>query len=75
MTSYVKVNFSTETEMELYINMFEKEGENFYNEQKKVGLLRWRFNRYGIKLVDTKFHKCLNIRTKEKHKDWEVGKM
>ena len=45
LTSYVKVDFSTEAEMELYINMFEKEGENFYNELKKVGLLRWRFNR------------------------------
>ena len=45
LISYVKVDFSTEAEMELYINMFEKEGENFYNELKKVGLLRWRFNR------------------------------
>ena len=45
LISYVKVDFSTEAEMEMYINMFEKEGENFYNELKKVGLLRWRFNR------------------------------
>ena len=45
LISYVKVDFSTEAEMDLYINMFEKEGENFYNELKKVGLLRWRFNR------------------------------
>ena len=45
LISYVKVDFLTEAEMDLYINMFEKEGENFYNELKKVGLLRWRFNR------------------------------
>ena len=45
LISYVKVDFSTEAEMDLYINMFEKEGENFYNELKKVGLIRWRFNR------------------------------
>ena len=29
LISYVKVDFSTEAEMELYINMFEKEGEKF----------------------------------------------
>ena len=29
LISYVKVDFSTEAEMELYINMFEKEGEIF----------------------------------------------
>ena len=36
LISYVKVDFSTEAEMELYINMFEKEGKNFYNELKKL---------------------------------------
>ena len=45
LISYVKVDFSTEAEMDLYINMFEKEGENFYKQLKKVGLFRWRFNR------------------------------
>ena len=45
LISYVKVDFSTEAEMDLYINMFEKEGENFYKQLKQVGLLRWRFNR------------------------------
>ena len=29
LISYVKVDFSTEAEMELYINIFEKEGEIF----------------------------------------------
>ena len=41
LISYVKVDFSTEAEMEMYINMFEKEGENFYKQLKQVGLLRW----------------------------------
>ena len=45
LISYVKVDFSTEAEMDLYINMFEKEGENFYKQLKLVGLLRWRLNR------------------------------
>ena len=45
LMSYVKVDFSTEAEMDLYMNMFEKEGENFYKQLKQVGLLRWRFNR------------------------------
>jgi len=45
LISYAKVEFSTEAEMDLYINMFEKEGENFYKQLKQVGLLRWRFNR------------------------------
>ncbi len=45
LISYVKVDFSTEAEMDLYINMFEKEGENFYKQLKQVSLLRWRFNR------------------------------
>ena len=45
LISYVKVDFSTEAEMDLYISMFEKEGENFYKQLKQVGLLRWRFNR------------------------------
>ena len=30
LISYVKTNFSTEAELELYINMFEKEGEGFF---------------------------------------------
>ena len=45
LISYVKVDFTTEAEMDLYIKMFEKEGENFYKHLKQVGLLRWWFNR------------------------------
>ena len=35
LISYVKVDFTTEAEMDLYINIFEKEGENFYKHLKK----------------------------------------
>ena len=41
----MKVDFSTEAELELYINMFEKEGESFWLQPKETGLLRWRINR------------------------------
>ena len=45
LISYVKIDFSTEAELELYINMFEKEGEDFWLQLKAMGLLRWRINR------------------------------
>ncbi len=45
LISYVKIDFSTEAELELYVNMFEKEGEGFWLQLKKIGLLRWRINR------------------------------
>ena len=44
LISYVKIDFSTEAELELYINMFEKEGEGFWLQLKEIGLLRWRIN-------------------------------
>ena len=45
LISYVKIDFSTEAEMDSFFDMIEKEGENFYNQLKQVGLIRWRFNR------------------------------
>ena len=45
LISYVKIDFSTEAELELYVNMFEKEGEGFWLQLKEIGLLRWRVNR------------------------------
>ena len=45
LISYVKIDFSTEAELELYINMFEKEDESFWLQFKQIGLLRWRINR------------------------------
>ena len=45
LIKYVKIDFSTEAELELYINMFEKEGEGFWLQLKEIGLLRWRKNR------------------------------
>ena len=45
LISYVKIDFSTEAELELYVNMFEKEGEGFWLQLKAIGLLRWRINR------------------------------
>ena len=45
LISYIKIDFSTEAELELYVTMFEKEGEAFLNKLKETGLLRWRINR------------------------------
>ena len=45
LISYVKIDFSTEAELELYINMFEKEGEGFWLQLMEIGLLRWWINR------------------------------
>ena len=45
LISYVKIDFSTEAELELYMNMFEKEGEGFWLQLKEIGLPRWRINR------------------------------
>ena len=45
LMSHILVDFTSESDMELYISKFEKMGDDFYNSLKKVGLLRWRFNR------------------------------
>ena len=43
--NHILVDFTSEAEMELYIKKKKKMGEEFYKSLKKVGLLRWRFNR------------------------------
>ena len=45
LISYVIIDFPTEAEMDSFVDMMEKEGENFYKQLKQVGLIRWRFNR------------------------------
>ena len=45
LISYVKIDFPTKAEMDSFIDMIEKNGENFYKQLKQVGLIRWRFNR------------------------------
>ena len=37
-------DFSSEAEMELFINYVEKTGANFYENLKKIGLMRFRLN-------------------------------
>ena len=41
-----------EAELELCVNMFEKEGESFWTQLKEIGLLRWRVNRVWSKRGD-----------------------
>ena len=45
LISHVLVDFTSESDMELYISKFEKIGDDFYISLKKIGLIRWRFNR------------------------------
>jgi hypothetical protein len=45
LISHILVDFTSESDMELYISKFEKMADDFYNSLKKVGLIRWRFNR------------------------------
>ena len=44
LISHVLIDFSSEAEMELFINYVEKTGVNFYENMKKIGLMRFRLN-------------------------------
>ena len=44
LISHVLLDFSSEAEMELFINYVEKTGANFYENMKKIGLIRFRLN-------------------------------
>ena len=44
LISHILLDFSTEAEMELFINYVEKTGENFYENMRKIGLIRFRLN-------------------------------
>ena len=44
LISHVLLDFSSEAEMELLINYVEKTGANFYENMKKIGLMRFRLN-------------------------------
>ena len=39
LISHVLIDFSSEAEMELFINYVEKTGSNFYENMKKIGLM------------------------------------
>ena len=45
LISHILVDFTSESDMELYISKFENIADDFYKSLKKVGLIRWRFNR------------------------------
>ena len=44
LISHVLIDFSSEAEMDLFINYVEKTGANFYENMKKIGLMRFRLN-------------------------------
>ena len=44
LISHVLIDFSSEAEMELFINYVEETGANFYENMKKIGLMRFRLN-------------------------------
>ena len=64
LKSYVKIDFSTEDELELYIKMFEKEGKSFCLQPKEMGLLRWQIDSFGTKEVVLNYLRSLNTSTK-----------
>ena len=41
---HVLIDFSSKAEMDLFINYVEKTGANFYENMKKIGLMRFRLN-------------------------------
>ena len=44
LISYTINDFSTEIEMESFLHLMEKHGDEFYKKLKKHGLIRWRIN-------------------------------
>ena len=44
LISHVLIDFSSKAEMDLFINYVEKTGANFYENMKKIGLMRFRLN-------------------------------
>ena len=44
LISYTINDFSTEIEMESFLHLMEKHGDEFYKKLKKHGLIRWRVN-------------------------------
>ena len=44
LISYTLNSFSSEAEMDLFVNFFEKIGKEFFENLKRYGLIRWRLN-------------------------------
>ena len=44
LISYTLNSFSSEAEMDLFVNFFEKNGKEFFENLKRYGLIRWRLN-------------------------------
>ena len=48
LISYTINDFSTEIEMESFLHLMEKHGDEFYKKLKKHGLIRWRVNQKNL---------------------------
>ena len=64
LISHILVDFTSESDMELYISKFEKIADHFYKSLKKVGLIRWRFNRVWNKQGGYAISQILSIKMK-----------
>ena len=64
LISHVLLDFTSEAEMELFINYVEKTGANFYENMKKIGLMRFRLNQVWNKEGGLHYHHYLNIKMK-----------
>ena len=52
LISHVLLDFSSIAETDLFINYVEKTGANFYENMKKIGLMRYRLNQVWNKEGD-----------------------
>ena len=65
LISYTINDFSTEIEMESFLHLMEKHGDEFYKKLKKHGLIRWRVNQIWNKGGGFALSQFLNIGTKK----------
>ena len=61
LISYTINDFSTEIEMESFLHLMEKHGDEFYKKLKKHGLIRWRVNQIWNKAEALPYPQFLNI--------------
>ena len=65
LISYTINDFSTEIEMESFLHLMEKHGDEFYKKLKKHGLIRWRVNQIWNKAGGLPYPQFFNIGTKK----------
>ena len=65
LISYTINDFSTEIEMESFLHLMEKHGDEFYKKLKKHGLVRWRVNQIWNKAGGFALSSIFEYKTKK----------